>query len=113
MRFFGKVGFVRTDEVDPINHPGVESEITTERYYRGDVTRDVRNLEGSSQLNENFSISNQFSVVGDDYAYKNFIYIRYVEYLGVKWSVTNVDVSSRPRLLISVKGVYNAPEVED
>ena len=110
MRFFGKVGYVETKETDPINHPGVFNEVITERSYRGDVTRDTRNLEGASVLNDNFTISNQFSIVADDYAYIHLRYIRYVEYLGVKWEVTSVDPLYRPRLILTVRGIYNSPE---
>jgi len=106
MRFYGAIGFVET--VDSGN--GIWTEQITERNYYGDVTRDTRSLESSSELNDNFTISNQFSIVADDYCYKHFQYIRYVEYLGVKWKVTSVDPLNPPRLIISVKGVYNAPE---
>lgn len=103
MRFFGKVGYIAT--VDKGN--GVWVEEITERSYYGDVLRDTRSLESTSTLNDNFTISNQFSIVADDYAYKNLQYIRYVEYLGVKWSVSSVDTLNRPRLVLTVKGVYN------
>lgn len=109
MKFFGKVGYVESVETAP----GVWSEQITERNYYGDVLRDTRNLDPTSTLIDNFTISNQFSVVADDYAYKHFQYLRYVEYLGVKWKVTTVDTLYRPRLIINVKGVYNAPEEED
>lgn len=106
MRFYGAIGFVET--VNAGN--GNWKEQTTERNYYGDVTRDVKALESSSALNDDFTISNQFSIVADDYCYKHFQYIRYVEYLGVKWKVTSVDTLNPPRLIISVKGVYNVPE---
>lgn len=108
MRFYGKIGFVET--VD--KGYGVWAEELTERYYYGDVTRDGRNLEPSSILNDNFTINNQFSIVADDYCYEHFQYIRYVEFLGIKWSVSTVDTLNPPRLIINVKGVYNAPVEE-
>lgn len=109
MRFFGTIGYVET--VD--NGNGVFTEQITKRNYYGDVLRDTRNLESASTLNDNFKISNQFSIIADDYAYKHFQYIRYVEYLGVKWAVSSVDTLDRPRLSISVNGVYNSPEEEE
>lgn len=110
MRFFGKVGYIETVDTAP----GVFSEQLTERSYYGDVLRDMISLEGTSALNDNFTISNQFSIVADDYAYEHFQYIRYVTYLGVKWKVTSADVLSRPRIVLSVKGVYNdSEEVEE
>lgn len=106
MRFCGKVGYVETVETEP----GVFEEQTSERIYYGDVTRDNRNLEGSSYLNDNFTINNTFSIVADDYAYSHFRYIRYIEYLGTKWRVTNADTLYRPRIILTVRGVYNEQE---
>lgn len=112
MRYFGKVGFVRTYEEDPVNHPSVFSEEITERDYIGDVTNDYRELQSTqNSLNDDFTISNTFSIVADDYAYERFQYIRYIEYLGVKWRVTSVDAMNRPRLIIKVRGIYNCSEV--
>jgi hypothetical protein len=35
--------------------------------------------------------------------------MRYVEWLGTLWVVTNVEVQS-PRLLLTLGGVYNGPK---
>ena len=111
MKYFGKIGYVET--VNTPEDPDVYTERITERNYYGDVVRDNRNLESTSNLNDDFSVSGQFSIVADSYAYKHFRYIRYVEYLGVKWKVTSVDPLSRPRIIITVRGVYNAPDEEE
>lgn len=108
-KFYGKVGYVQTGETKPY----VFTEQITERNYYGDVLRDTRGLEGSSNLNDNYSISGQFSILADAYAYEHFQYIRYVDYMGVKWAVTNVDPLNRPRIIITTRGVYNAPDEEE
>lgn len=105
MRFAGKIGFVVTKQ-DETNDELWTTE-TTEKLVYGDTLRDVRNNDKSSYLNDNFTISNQFSIVADDFTYRNLQYIKYVEYLGVKWRVTSVDALPRPRLVLSVNGVYN------
>lgn len=102
MRFYGSVGYVSTEETSP----GIYEEVITERKYYGDITRDNIATEGNSQLNANFTISNQFSIVADNYAFDNLSFIRYIEYKGVKWEVSNVDIA-RPRLILHVKGRYN------
>lgn len=109
MRFAGKIGYVRTyqDEIDD----SLWKTEKTEKLVYGDVLRDTRNNDKSSYLNDNFTITNQFSIVADNYAYHNLQYIKYVEYLGVKWRVTSVDALQRPRLVLSVNGVYN--DVDD
>lgn len=107
MRFAGKIGYVKT--VQDENDDSIWTIQTTEKLVYGDVLRDTRNNDKSSYLNDNFTITNQFSIVADSYAYHNLQYIKYVEYLGVKWRVTSVDTLQRPRLVLSVNGVYNDP----
>ena len=104
MRFAGKIGFVRTVQN---NDDSIWTTETTEKLVYGDILRDTRNNDKSSYLNDNFTISNQFSIVADDYTYHNLQYIKYVNYLGTKWRVTSVDALPRPRLVLSVNGVYN------
>lgn len=105
MKFAGKIGFVKT--VQDENDDDIWLTETTEKTVYGNVLRDTRNNDKSSYLNDNFTITNQFSFVADDYAYHNHQYIKYITYLGVKWRVTAVDALRRPRLVLSVNGVYN------
>ena len=57
-------------------------------------------------VNDNINISNEFSIVADPYAINNFHAIRYVEFMGAKWKISNVSVQ-HPRLLLTAGGVYN------
>lgn len=101
-RFCGIVGFAETREI----RPGVWEEIMTERQYYGDVVRNIRKLQSTSQLNDNIDVSNNISIVADPYANQNFHAIRYVIFMGTKWKVSNVEVQY-PRLILTVGGVYN------
>ena len=101
-KFYGKIGYALMTETAP----GVYRPTIIERNYYGDVTKDMRRLEGSNQVNEDVNISNQISIVADPFAYQNFCTMRYVEYMGANWKVTNVDVRY-PRLLLTLGGVYN------
>jgi hypothetical protein len=103
-KFHGAIGYVHTETTAP----GVQEEVITERNYCGDTIRNTRRLEGGDGLNDNLVINNQISVLGDDFAYGNFSTIRYVTWMGSKWKVTNIEVQ-RPRLLLTIGGVYNAP----
>ena len=106
MKFYGKVGFMQTFEVSP----GVYEEQITERNYYGDVIRNSRRYSGSSEkVNDDLDINNEISIVADAYAYQNFHALRYVEWMGAKWKVSSVTVE-RPRLILSVGGVYNGPQ---
>lgn len=102
-KFFGKIGFAETVELKP----GVHKEIITEHEYFGDVTRLNRRLQASQDsVNDNVLISNDISIVADPFACENFHNMRYVEYMGAKWKVSNVEVLY-PRLILSMGGLYN------
>lgn len=101
-KFHGKVGYV----IPTKTAPGVYEEIVTEREYFGDIIKNTRGLQTANQVNDNVNISNEISIVADPYANENFHAIRYVEFMGSKWKVTNITVSF-PRLVMAVGGLYN------
>lgn len=106
-RYFGTVGYAKTEET----RPGIFEEVVTEKDYYGDVTRNIRRWERGEHLNDNVEINNMISIVADAYAFLNFGYIRYVSWMGEYWKVTNVEVQ-RPRLILTIGGVYNGPKRE-
>ena len=106
-KFFGKVGFGMTQETSP----GVWVDKITERDYRGDITKMVRRLEGSEYLNDNLTVSNTISILADAFANENFFAIRYVQWEGARWKISNVEVQ-RPRLILTLGEVYNGPTPE-
>ena len=101
-KFYGKIGYAETLETSP----GVWQEQITERNYFGDLNRNTRTAQSSNQLNDNINISNEISILADPFANQNFHLMRYVEYMGTKWKITNVEVQY-PRLILTVGGVYN------
>lgn len=101
-KWFGKVGYVWLNETTP----GVYTEDITEREYYGDVVRNVRRLQSTDKVNDDINISNEISIVADPFAYTNFHYIRYVEFMGAKWKVTTAEVKY-PRIHLTLGGVYN------
>lgn len=101
-RFYGVVGYIDTKETSP----GVWEEIPTEKKYRGDITKNIKRFDSGDSLNDNISLNNTISIIADAYAYKNYFAIRYIEWMGARWKVTSVEVQ-RPRLILSVGGVYN------
>ena len=107
-KFRGIVGYVET--VESQTQPGVFEPVSTEKVYKGDVLRKSRRLETSEQLNDNINISNQISIVADEYAFKHFSSITYVEYMGSFWKVTDVEVN-HPRLTLSIGNLYPREEV--
>lgn len=101
-KFYGEIGYVETEETTP----GVWSEKVVKRYYSGDLIRNSRRLQTADQLNDNINISNEISILADPYAINHFHAMRYVEFMGTKWKVSNVEVRY-PRLILTLGGVYN------
>lgn len=104
-KFYGPIGYAVTKETKP----GVWEEKITERMYYGDLSRNTRRLQSTEQLNDNINIANEISIVADPFANENFHSMRYVEFMGAKWKITNVEVQY-PRLILSVGGVYNGEQ---
>jgi hypothetical protein len=101
-KFYGKVGYAVTTETAP----GVFTEQITERNYSGDVIRNVSKVQGGENLNDNLTVDNKLSIVADPFAYENFYSMRYVSWMGALWKISSVEVM-RPRLVLTVGGVYN------
>lgn len=102
-KFYGKVGYAITKETSP----GVWKPSIVERMYSGDLVRNTtRKLESSGEVNDNITISNDISIVADQFAIENFGSMIYAEFMGTKWKISSVEVQY-PRLLLSLGGVCN------
>lgn len=101
-KFYGKIGYGESVETAP----GVYEDVITELSYYGDVLRNTRQLQDGENLNSNITVSNSVSIVADAYANEHFFAIRYIEWAGTLWTVTDVEVKS-PRLILRMGGVYN------
>lgn len=104
-KFFGVIGFAETVETEP----GIWVEDIATRSYYGDIIRNTRRLQSSNSTNDDINISNEISIIADPYALQNFHSMRYVEFMGAKWKVSNIEVQY-PRLILSVGGVYNGSQ---
>lgn len=104
-RFYGKVGYGVSVETAP----GVWKDSITEIPYFGDVVKNTRQLHDGSKINDDLTVNNSISIVADAFANQNIFAIRYVEWMGGLWEVTDVQVQI-PRLLLSLGGVYNGPK---
>lgn len=101
-KWSGIIGFSVTCETVP----GVWEEQIQERRYYGDLTRSMRKIENSSEVNDNININNQISIVADPFANENLFSIKYITFAGTKWKVRDVEVQY-PRLILSIGGIYN------
>lgn len=105
-KFYGVLGYAtQTSTV-----PGVIKEILTERNYYGDVVRNTHQLKNNlDSTNDDIVTSNMISIVADDHALNHFFAIRYVEWAGCFWKVTEVTVKAS-RLILRLGGIYNGPK---
>lgn len=106
-RFYGKIGYGVSEETVP----GVWSDEITERAYYGDILNDLRSTSSSEKVNDDIRLQNRISIVADAYALGNYLEIKYVEWAGSLWTVNSVDME-RPRLILTLGGVYNGPRPE-
>lgn len=104
-KFFWKVGYGVSEETAP----GVWSDVITEVQYYGDILRNTRQESNGAKINDDLTVSNSISIVADPFAVQNFFAIRYVEWMGSLWNVSDVEVQI-PRLLLRLGGVYNGPK---
>ena len=89
MRFFGKIGFEETTETDP----GIWEETITERTYQGDVNRNQRRWqEQQESINDKLNISNEISVLADNFMLENLGLMRWVEFNGTKWKISWINI---------------------
>lgn len=103
-KFHGNIGFEEQYE----KTPGNWTSRTVEKEYFGEVVSLFYNTRnGSETTNDELTVNKRISVVANDYAFKNFQFMKYIVYMGVKWHITSVE-PQYPRLIISMGGVYNA-----
>lgn len=103
MKFYGKVGFWAGDVeiATDVFQPNI-----VERVYSGEVTRNYRKFQNGQNQNDEFRLNNQITILSDLYAYTNWHSIRYVNWNGVNWKVTTVEVAY-PRLVLELGGEWN------
>ena len=101
-KWFGKVGYAVTEETDP----GIWEETITEHKYYGDVITNHFKHQNSGGVNDGINVSQIISIVADPFAYQHCSEIIYVEYLGSKWKVSDVEPMF-PRLQLTIGGLYN------
>lgn len=102
-KFFGKIGFDVTSEI----RPGVWKRSVVEQQYYGDVIRRSARFQENDKVNSDFTISNQISILMDDFLGENISSMLYVTYMGAKWKISNIEINA-PRLILSIGGLYGA-----
>ena len=96
-----EVGYVVQQETEP----GVWEQTIVKRKHYGELVRNSSKFQTAEGVNDNINISTEISIVADAFANENFYNMRYIEFMGVKWKITNVEVQY-PRLILSLGGLY-------
>lgn len=106
-KFFGPVGYINTaDGSETGKYEGVLTEVN----YYGDILKNTKRYQPGEDLNDDLNISNIISIVADAFAFQNFQFMRYIKWMGAYWKITSVEVQ-RPRLILTIGGVYNGVTV--
>lgn len=100
-KWYGNIGFTNTMETDP----GIWEDEIVERPYFGDVINEQWKRQPSGGVNDDINVANRISIVADPYAMDHCSTITYVEFMGAKWKVSDINVQY-PRLIINMNGVY-------
>lgn len=101
-KWYGTIGFAESEETAP----GVHEESIIVRNYFGDLIRNARRLQSTEYLNDDIVVSNEISIVADPYANNHFHSMRYAEFMGAKYKISNVEVQP-PRLVLTLGGLWN------
>jgi hypothetical protein len=101
-KYAGLVGYVTQEETVP----GVWSPVDNPIQMRGDLIRQSASSQNGDKLNEDITLGHRVSLIGDAYAFGNYYNIKWVMLDGMKWEVTSVEIQ-RPRLILSIGGLYN------
>lgn len=104
-KYYGMVGY---EEVMDDDGFGVYRPKMIERPYYGDLIRNMKRDQTGPGVNNDITIQNDISIIADAYAYQNFHHLKYVTFMGVRWAINSIEVE-RPRMILSVGGVYNGP----
>lgn len=102
-KYYGNIGFATQVETSP----GIWEDVIDPRPYKGDILSNIRRWDSADNINDDFVVSNRFSIVSDAFLYSHIPAMRYIEYMGSKFKIVSVNID-RPRVEITVGGVYVA-----
>ena len=101
MRWYGNIGFAITTNKDDIYTEEIQ-----EKPYKGDLLKRSPRWQATDKVNDDLNITDQISVVADDFAYQNVGIMKYAELSGSKWKIVSADLQY-PRIILTIGGVWN------
>lgn len=104
MKFSGKAGF-RIDDMEV--EPGVyEPQVVVKTIKGAVIVNGYQHQNSDKSTIDNVRITNQLSIVANQFLNKHIANLIYIEFQGVKWKVESFDIRP-PRVVVSLGGVYN------
>lgn len=103
-KFYGNITFSITEPRS--DRPSIYEEHPTDVLYYGEIHSNRRRYYTNNKTNDDIEITQELSILSDDFAIKHCSEIKAVEIEGVKWKVESIDIRY-PRLILSIGGVYN------
>lgn len=105
MKFSGTIGFWKKDVE---TKPGVYKSQIIEKRYVGDILSNSRRFQSSeNQQTEDLRVTSRISIMSDLYMRQNWGSVKYVFWNGMNWSVSSVDITPYPRIILELGGIYN------
>jgi hypothetical protein len=107
-KFTGLVGYVTQEE----SVPGVWSPVENPKMMKGDILRQSASsqrdykTDGINKVNSDISLAHRVSLLGDAYAFDNYINLKWIKIDGRKWIVSSVELQ-RPRIIVTLGGLWN------
>lgn len=108
MKYSGYVGFGVSKEKTGTGEGAWEDEVVEKPYY-GDILQVTQRWDpNSNSVLDDLRLSNRISIVADGFAINHMHTMKYITYGGARWRISSIELQ-RPRLIISLGGVYNGP----
>lgn len=101
-----QIGFLE-EQVE--SAPGVYTNVITERSYKVNVIKVTAKQQEGEHLNRDISLLNTFSIIADAYLQNTLFAMKYIKWMGVRWTISDIDPSTHPRITFRVGVVYNGP----
>lgn len=107
-KFYGKLGFCKTEETSP----GVWKKNTIERDYYGEYIRGYVKWDQGEKVNPDLKVERTLSVVADNILTEEFFALTYVRDGAYKWRITKIDFAP-PRMTLTLGDEYIEEESHD
>ena len=101
-KFYGQLGFVTTVETSP----GIWEEQEVVRSVYGVVNRNQRRWQTNQDRNDDILVSNEISILANDFILENLGAMKWVEWMNSKWKINSIELE-HPRVKITIGGVWN------